>query len=73
MDQRFNLAGIGLWGSTHVIHLAGRSAADGVSDTDTVDANLVDGTVEREQIDEVGAERILAGDWICFVSASLAK
>lgn len=33
-----------------------------VSNSNTVHANLVDGTVDREKIDEVGTERVLAGE-----------
>lgn len=32
-----------------------------VSNSNTVHANLVNGTVDREKIDEVGTERVLAG------------
>lgn len=42
-----------------VVDLAGSGATDGVGNTDTVDANLVDGAVDGEEIDEVGTERIL--------------
>lgn len=52
-----------------VIDLAGRSAADGISNTDTVDTNLVNGAVERKKVDEVGAERILRRD--CWLLAIL--
>jgi hypothetical protein len=34
-------------------------ASDGVGDSDTVDANLVDGPVKVEEIDEVRTERVL--------------
>lgn len=44
------------------VDLAGRRAADGVSDTDTVDADLVDSGVNGEEIDEVGAEGVFAGE-----------
>lgn len=48
--------------STYIVDLARRGAANGIGNADTVDANLVDSAVEREQIDEVGPERVLAGD-----------
>lgn len=41
-----------------VINLAGVGAADGVGDTDTIDTDLVDGLVDREEVDQVGAERV---------------
>ena len=46
-------------GSHKVVDLSGRSTADGVSDTDSVDTDLVDGSVEREKVDQVGSERVL--------------
>lgn len=49
---------------THVVDLAGRSATDGVSDTDTVDTNLVDSAVQGEEVDEIGSEGVLGGDYI---------
>lgn len=36
-----------------VVDLAGVGATNGVSDTDTVDANLIYGLVDREEIDEI--------------------
>lgn len=46
--------------SSHkVVDLSRGSTADGVSDTDSVDTDLVDGSVEREKIDQVGSERVL--------------
>lgn len=48
-----------------IIDLARRSATDGIGNTDTVDADLVNSAVERKEIDEVGAEGILGGDWTC--------
>ena len=42
-----------------IVHLPGVRAADGVRDADAVDANLVDGLVDGEEVDEVGAERVL--------------
>jgi len=46
-------------GSDQVVDLAGGGTADGVGDTDSVDADLVDGSVEREKVDQVGSERVL--------------
>ena len=45
-------------GADEVVDLAGVGAADGVSNTDTVHTNAVDRLVNREQVDEVGTERI---------------
>lgn len=45
-----------------VIDLAGAGAADSVGDTNAVDANLVDGAVDGEEVDQVGAERVLGGE-----------
>ena len=42
-----------------VVNLARRSATNGISDTDTVDTDLVDGAVDGEQVNEVRAERVL--------------
>jgi hypothetical protein len=39
--------------SHEVVDLSGRGTADGVSDTDSVDTDLVDGSVEREKVDQV--------------------
>jgi hypothetical protein len=49
--------------STYIVDLTGRGATDGIGDTDTVDANLIDGAVEGKKIDEIGPERVLAGDF----------
>ena len=38
------------------------SATDGISDTDTVNAGLVDGLVEGEKVDKVGTEGVLGGE-----------
>ena len=46
-------------GSDQVVDLAGGGTADRVGDTDSVDTDLVDGSVEREKIDQVGSERVL--------------
>jgi hypothetical protein len=45
--------------SHEVVDLSGRGTADGVSDTDSVDTDLVDGSVEREKVDQVWSERVL--------------
>ena len=45
-------------GPHELIDLTGVRATDGVGDPDAVDANLVDGLVYREEVDEVGAERV---------------
>lgn len=37
-------------------------ASNSISNTDTVDTDLVDGGVDGKKIDEVGAERVLAGE-----------
>ena len=42
-----------------VVHLSWVRAPNGVRNTDTVDADLVDGLVDREEVDEVGAEGVL--------------
>ncbi len=39
--------------SDEVIDLAGIRAPDCVGDTDTVDADLIDGLVDRKEVDEV--------------------
>lgn len=38
------------------------SAPDGISDTNTVDASLVDGLVEGEEVDKVGTEGVFGGE-----------
>lgn len=48
--------------SNQVVHLSGSSAADSVCDTDTVDANLVDGGVDREEVDQVRPEGVFTGE-----------
>jgi hypothetical protein len=40
-------------GSHEVVDLSGGSTADSVSDTDSVDTDLVDGSVEGEKVDQV--------------------
>jgi len=45
-----------------LVDLTGRGTADGVSDTNTVDTNLVDGGVDGEQVNQIGTEGVLAGE-----------
>ena len=45
--------------SDQVVDLAGGGTADRVGDTDSVDTDLVDGSVQREKVDQVGSERVL--------------
>ena len=45
-------------GSDEVVYLTRISATDGISDTDSVEADLVDGSVDGEQVDEFGSERV---------------
>lgn len=47
---------------TYVVDLSGGRAADGIGDTNTVDTDLVNCLVQRQEVDQVGTERILAGD-----------
>lgn len=49
-------------GADELVDLPRVGASDGVGDTDAVDADLVDGSVEVEEVDEVGAERVLGGE-----------
>ena len=45
--------------SYEVVYLTRRCATNGISDTNTVDANLVDSAVDGQQIDQVRSERVL--------------
>jgi len=45
--------------SNEFVNLTRVGTTDGIGDTDTVDTDLVDGTVDREEVDEVGSERVL--------------
>lgn len=45
-----------------LVDLAGRGATDGVGDTNTVHANLVDGGVDRQKVNQVGTEGVLTGE-----------
>jgi hypothetical protein len=49
-------------GTDKVVDLTGRGASDGIGDTDTVDTDLVDGTVDGEQIDKIRSERVLRAE-----------
>lgn len=52
----------GLEGSDKLVDLSGVGASNSVSNTDSVDTNLVDSSVDVEEIDQVGSERILGGE-----------
>lgn len=45
-----------------VVYLTRVGAPDSVGNTDTVDADLVDGTVNGEQVDEFGPEGVFRGE-----------
>ena len=45
-------------GTDELVDLARIGTADSVSDTDTVDTNLVDSAVDREKVDQLGTERV---------------
>jgi hypothetical protein len=45
-----------------VVDLAGRSATDSVSDTNTVNTLLVNSLVKAEKVDKVTSERVLGGE-----------
>ena len=49
-------------GPDEVVDLPGGRAANGIGNTDAVDADLVDSLVQGEEIDEIRAEGVLAGD-----------
>ena len=44
------------------VNLTRVGATDGISDTDTVYTDLVDSTVDGEEVDEVGSERVFRGE-----------
>jgi hypothetical protein len=48
--------------SHKVVHLSWRCATDGICNSNSVDANLVNSRVDGEQIYQVRAERVLAGE-----------
>lgn len=52
----------GLEGSDKLVDLSGVGTSDGIGNTDSVDTNLVDGSVNVEEIDQVGSERVLRGE-----------
>lgn len=41
-----------------VVDLSWVGASNSVGDTDSVDANLVDGSVNRQKVDQLGSERV---------------
>ena len=45
-------------GADEVVDLTGVGASNGIGDTDTVNTNAVDGLVDGEEVDEVGAETV---------------
>ena len=45
-------------GANEVVHLTRVRATDGISDTNSVDTNLVDGLVNGEKVDKIGPEGI---------------
>ena len=45
-----------------IVDLSRGSTSDGIGNTDTVDTDLVDGGVDGEEVDQVRAERVLAGE-----------
>lgn len=49
---------------TYVVDLSGSRAANGIGDTDTVHADLVNCPVQRQEVDEVRTEGVLAGDYL---------
>lgn len=49
-------------GADEIVDLSRRCAANSIGDTNTVYADLVHGGVEGEEVNEVGAERIFAGE-----------
>ncbi|KAH3672370.1 hypothetical protein WICPIJ_010055 [Wickerhamomyces pijperi] len=52
----------GSQGTHQVVHLSWVGTTDGVGNTDSVDTNLVDGSVNVQQIDNVGSEGIFGGE-----------
>ena len=60
VEVRLDIATHNTAQSAHeIVHLAGSRTANCVSDTDTVDANLVYSTVYGKEVDQVAAEGIL--------------
>lgn len=45
-------------GAYEIVNLTGSSATNGVGNTNTVDADLVDSLVKCEKVDKIGSERI---------------
>ena len=48
--------------ANQLVDLARRGTADSVSNTNTVDTDLVDGGVDGQEINQVGTERVLTGE-----------
>ena len=46
-------------GPDEVVNLSRVGASDGIGDTDSVQTDLVDGSVDGQEVDELGSERIL--------------
>lgn len=44
------------------VDLSGIGTTNSIGNTNSVDTDLVDGPVDREQIDEFGSERVLRGE-----------
>jgi len=45
--------------SDELVDLSRVGASDGISDSDSIHSNLVDSSVEVEEVDEIGSEGIL--------------
>ena len=50
--------GVGNGASRVVVEMRLNVAADSVSDTDSVDTDLVDGSVDGQEVDQLGSERV---------------
>lgn len=48
--------------SNEIVDLSGRGASNSVSNTNTGHSHLVDGAVNGEEVNEVGSERVFAGE-----------
>lgn len=46
-------------GSDELVDLSGVGASDGVGDSNSVDSDLVDSSVQVEEVDQVRSERVL--------------
>ena len=49
-------------GSDEIIHLPWRSASDGISNTHSVNTDLVDSPVNAQKVDQIGSEGIFRGE-----------